>query len=156
MARFRFKLERLLHVRAISEELARAELAATQLAAAHAEAELELARTGLANAEHELGLVRSRDGARAALAAERTLPALLRRIVSSRKRLEAAQNAAAAARSTWQARRTNVRALEKLEERARGEFTQLEREREARALQETIERRAALEGRALSMTETEQ
>ncbi len=154
MARFRFKLERLLHVRAISEELARAELATAQLAAAQAQSELDSARTDLTSAERELELVRAQDGARAALVAERTLPLLLRRIVSSRKRLEAANNAASAARDVWQSRRSEVRAIEKLEERAREQFSQLEREREDRALQETIERRATLEARGTSSRET--
>lgn len=155
MARFRFKLQRLLHVRAIGEELARAEFAGAQRAALQAQSEVEAARAGLASAERELELVRARDGARPALVAERTLPALLRNIASSRKRLEAAQHAVAAAQAAWQARRSDVRALEKLEERAFNQFLEHEREREDRALQETIERRAALEARPTSPTEPE-
>lgn len=148
MPRFQFKLKRLLRVREISEELARADVAIAQSEAEQARSLLAAARVGLATAERELETTRERNGANAALVAERTLPPLLRRIVAGRHRLQAAELAATAARNVWQARRTDMRALEKLEERARAVFAEGERAREDRVLQETIERRAALAGRA--------
>jgi flagellar export protein FliJ len=154
MARFKFKLDRLLRVREVSEELARAEFGSAELAAQRAREGLDGARADLLRAERELIELRTRDGALAALAAEKTLPALLQRIAVRRQRLVGAEAAATAARNEWQARRTDVRALEKLEDRAREVFAVQEREREDRALQETIERRAALGARTTSSSET--
>lgn len=154
MARFKFKLDRLLRVREVSEELARAELGSAELAAQRAREGLDGARADLLRAEGELVALRARDGARAALAAEQTLPALLQRIAVRRQRLVGAEAAANAARVEWQARRTDVRALEKLEGRARDVFAAQEREREDRALQETVERRAALAARTPTSQET--
>jgi len=154
MARFKFKLDRLLRVREVSEELARAELGNAELEAQRAREGLDGARADLMRAERELIELRTRDGALAALAAEKTLPALLQRIAARRQRLVGAENAAAAARNEWQARRTDVRAIEKLEDRARDVHAVQEREREDRALQETIERRAALGARTSSSSET--
>lgn len=155
MARFKFKLDRLLRVREVSEELARAELGSAELAAQRAREGLDGARADLLRAERELIELRTRDGALAALAAEKTLPALLQRIALRRQRVTSAEAAATAARNDWQARRTDVRALEKLEDRAREVFAVQEREREDRALQETIERRAALAVRTPSSSETQ-
>lgn len=155
MPKFQFKLKRLLRVREIGEELARAEVALARSEADNAREVLAAARVGLATAERELVHTREHNGARAALLAERMLPPLLRRIVSGRQRLQAAELAAEAALDVWQARRTDVRALEKLEERARAAFAESDRAREDRVLQETIERRAALTGRAQHNVESE-
>jgi flagellar export protein FliJ len=155
MPRFHFKLQRLLRVREVSEELARADVAVAERDAQSARASLAATRADLARAEQELTRLRTEASPAAAVLAERTLPPLLRRIVAGRLRVQSAEKAADQARAAWQERRTDVRALEKLEERERAEFAGEERAREDRALQEIIERRAALAGRKDLSTEFE-
>ncbi len=155
MARFHFKLQRLLRVREIGEELARADVALAERDAQSARTSLAAARADLLRGEVELTQLRSQSNAAAAVLAERTLPPLLRRIAAGRQRVESAEQAADAARAAWQERRIDVRALEKLEVRERDKFVLEERAREDRASQENLERRAALAGRKDLSTEFE-
>lgn len=144
MARFHFKLQRLLRVREVGEELARASFALAESERSAAATALDEARSDLGRAERELAQLRASQKPQASLLAERTLPPLLRRIAARRRILEDAEKSVQRARDEWQAARTDMRALEKLEDRARDAFKTDERAREDRALQETIERRAAL------------
>jgi flagellar export protein FliJ len=155
MARFHFKLQRLLRVREIGEELARADVALAERAAQSARTELAATRADLMRGEQELTQLRAQSNAAAAVLAERTLPPLLRRIALSRQRVQSAEQAADVARAAWQERRTDMRALEKLEARERDKFVLEERAREDRASQENLERRAALAGRKDLSTEFE-
>lgn len=157
MPRFQFKLRRLLRVREVGEELARAELAAAEHDRQIAQDALDTARSDLIGAEVELAQLRASGDLRAdaALVAERTLPPLLRRIAHRRALAQQADRIADEARRVWQSARTDVRALEKLEDRARVGFAADDRAREDRASQEVVERRSALSGQKARRTEIE-
>lgn len=146
MARFHFKLARLLRVREIREEIARTELLAAESAVRAAEKTLEEARDTLREAERELAVIQTRAAIAPAevLVAQRTVPLLTRRIQERKQLVSVLAKAADAARGAWQATRVDVRVLEKLEDRARGAYREEERAREDKTIQETVDRKAAL------------
>ncbi|NUP97101.1 MAG: hypothetical protein HUU28_13150, partial [Planctomycetaceae bacterium] len=72
--------------------------------------------------------------------------ALERRARVHEQALAGARAAADVAREAWQVARVDKRALERLEERAKGVFRESERALEDKALQEQVDRKAALTG----------
>lgn len=146
MARFKFGLARLMRVREIREEIARTELIAAEAAAREAEHKLDQARARKVDAELELGAVQAHSALTPAqvLVAQGVLPDLERRIAAHRVQTARLKQTADGARRVWMDSRVDVRALEKLEERARGVFQGDERAREDKVLQEIVDRRTAL------------
>lgn len=147
MRRFQFPLARLQRVRELGEELARSELLAAEAALHEAEARLDAARGDLRTAETHVARLQA-DPQLApgeVLAAQLTLPALSTRISLRRGEVSVAAKAVDDARAAWQAARIEVRALERLEERARDIFREEERGREDKALAEIVDRKAAIE-----------
>jgi flagellar biosynthesis chaperone FliJ len=142
--RFEFRLARLLRVRAIEEELARAALARAEAEARSAAAVRERAAHELARGRSELVADLATGTIRPArvLLAQRALGNLA---VALRARLERERTLvgqASVLRAAWRARETDRRALVELESRAhRSHRAELER-RENAALDEVAQRRA--------------
>lgn len=148
MARFRFPLSRLLRVRELGEELARNELLAAESRVQEAERRLAAARDEVRAALAHIARLQSSPmiEAELVLAAQRSVPALERRVRTREEELASLRIAADAAREAWQAARVDKRALERLEDRAKGVFRESERALEDKALQEQVDRKAALAG----------
>ncbi len=120
--RYRFRFQRLLHVRELEERDARAQLAERRAHLHQAETRLDLARAALRSAREEAARRRvggSLDPARS-LAEERGLDALALRVTQARERAETARLQVAAAQEAWREREQERRALVELEERERG------------------------------------
>lgn len=150
MRRFRFPLARLQRVRELGEELARSELLAAEARLHECERLLDAAREDLRSAEEGIARLQSDGALRTGevIAAQRTLPALLARVTSRRAEVTAAANVVEECRAAWQAARIEVRALERLEDRARDIFREEERANEDKQLAEQVDRKAALAGGA--------
>jgi flagellar export protein FliJ len=148
VARFRFPLQRLLRVRELGEELARNELLAAEALVQEAARKLGSAREQLRVALEHIARLQSspRIETGLVLAAQRSTPALERHVRTREEALTRARAAADVAREAWQAARVDKRALERLEERAKGVFREGERALEDKALQEQVDRKAALAG----------
>jgi flagellar export protein FliJ len=148
MARFRFPLHRLLRVRELGEELARNELLAAEALVQEAERRLASAREQVRFALAHIAQLQAAPQIEAelVLAAQRSVPALERRARVHEQALASARAAADVAREAWQVARVDKRALERLEERAKGVFRESERALEDKALQEQVDRKAALTG----------
>lgn len=145
MKRFQFRLARLARVRALQEEQARAEWQAAEQEARAAEA-----RTARATAD--------RDTARGLLADDLSAGALgpgevmlahgqldrMDREIRQRREVQVtARFQADQARAPWEERRRDVRALERLEERARDDHHREAEAAEAQTLDEVASTRAA-------------
>ena len=124
MAAFRFRLDRLLRVRAIREEIARSEPMLAEQARREAEGVLEHARGALRGAESELALVQAHAVVvpREVLAGQRTLPPLVGHVTYRRVQHTQRLDEAERARTTWLETRVEQRALDNLRERRRAEF----------------------------------
>jgi len=148
MRRFRFPLARLQRVRELGEELARSELLAAEAHLHECESRLDAARGELRAAEEGVARLQSDDALRTGevLAAQRTLPTLVSRVAGRRTEVAQAASAVEECRAAWQAARIEVRALERLEERARDIFREEERAHEDKQLAEQVDRKAALAG----------
>ena len=148
MARFRFPLHRLLRVRELGEELARNELLAAESVAQEAARRLAAVRDDVRAALAHIARLQAAPeiDTELVLAAQRSIPALERRVRTREEELAKARAAADVAREAWQAARVDKRALERLEERAKGVFRESERALEDKALQEQVDRKAALAG----------
>jgi flagellar FliJ protein len=150
MRRFHFPLARLQRVRELGEELARSELLAAEARLHECELLLDAARQDLRAAEEGVARLQSDGALRTGeiIAAQRTLPSLLARVTSRRAEVATAANAVEECRAAWQAARIEVRALERLEDRARDIFREEERANEDKQLAEQVDRKAALAGGA--------
>lgn len=150
MRRFRFPLARLQRVRELGEELARSELLAAEARLHECELLLDAARHDLRAGEESMARLQSDGALRTGevIAAQRTLPSLLARVASRRADAATASNAVEECRAAWQAARVDVRALERLEDRARELFCEEERANEDKQLAEQVDRKAALAGGA--------
>lgn len=150
MRRFRFPLARLQRVRELGEELARSELLAAEARLHECELRLEDARADLRAGEEGVARLQSDGSLRMGeiIAAQRTLPTLLARVTSRRTEVAAAAQVVEECRAAWQAARIEVRALERLEDRARDIFREEERASEDKQLAEQVDRKAALAGGA--------
>ena len=148
MARFRFPLHRLLRVRELGVELARNELLAAESVAQEAALRLAAVRDDVRAALAHIARLQAAPeiDTELVLAAQRSIPALERRVRTREEELAKARAAADVAREAWQAARVDKRALERLEERAKGVFRESERALEDKALQEQVDRKAALAG----------
>ena len=148
MRRFRFPLARLQRVRELGEELARSELLAAEARLHECEAWLDATRDELRSAEEGIARLQSDGALRASkvIAAQRTLPTLLAHMATRRTEVAAAAQQVEECRAAWQAARIEVRALERLEDRARDVFREEERAYEDKQLAEQVDRKAALAG----------
>ena len=124
MAAFRFRLDRLLRVRAIREEIARSELMLAERERREAEAALERSRGVLHGAESELGKVQARPVVvpREVLAGQGTLPPLVSQVTYRREQHALRLLDSERARKAWIEARVDQRALDNLRERRRVEF----------------------------------
>jgi flagellar export protein FliJ len=147
MRRFQFPLARLQRVRELGEELARSELLGAEAALSAAESQLEVARTELSGAENQIARLQAdvKLSPGEVLAAQLTLPDLSTRVQARRAAVAQAAKAVELARVAWQSARIEVRALERLEERARDVFREEERAREDKVLAEVVDRKAAID-----------
>jgi flagellar export protein FliJ len=145
VTRFRFPLDRLARVRSIQERLAREAWQAAMADVRVAEAELDTAHAAVDAARDDLrrlGATGVVDVARV-LIAQRELARLDRGVVRFRERVVTLRERADRLRPAWQERRRDVAGLERLEEHARDAWIVEERRREARAMDEVAEMRAA-------------
>lgn len=141
MRRFRFRLGRVLRVRRLQEEVARAAFLEARAEADRARAALERARERLAAGRAELAELQARPRLEPAevIRQQETLLALQRALGPLRSRAERREEAAAERQAAWSEARAAVRGLERLEARRRGahraELERLEtREQDERAL----------------------
>ncbi|MBM3991442.1 MAG: hypothetical protein FJ298_10615 [Planctomycetes bacterium] len=148
MRRFRFPLARVQRLRELGEELARSELFAAQARLHECEARLEASREELRCAEEGIARLQSQGELRSGeiIAAQRTLPPLVTRAAIRRSQVAQAASAVEERQAAWQAARIEVRAMERLEERARDVFREEERANECKQLAEQVDRKAALAG----------
>lgn len=146
MRRFRFPLARVQRLRELGEELARSELFAAEARLHECGARLEASREELRSAEDGIARLQSEGALRAGeiIVAQRTLPTLLTRVEIRRSEFAQAASAVDERRAAWLAARIEVRALERLEGRARDMFREKERANEDKQLAEQVDRKAAL------------
>lgn len=139
----RFKLERVLRVRRIEEELAREHFQSCEQVARRAEEVAENIGAEIAKAQEELVETRRyrRTPPEDLVMAQETLESLDRTLVEQKRRAGDLRREAEAIRTEWEQSRGDMRALERLEERfwhaARGE----EYRAELRELDESAQRR---------------
>lgn len=145
MTRFRFPLARLARVRSIQERLAREAWQAAVAEARLAEAGLDAAHAAVDGARDALRRLASAGALDVGnvLIAQRELARLERDEVRVRERVVTLRERAERLRPAWQERRREVVGLERLEQHARDAWTVEERRREARAMDEVAETRAA-------------
>lgn len=145
MTRFRFRLERLLAVRRIEEELARGEWLAAERAARAAEERVEVLRSAIGRAEHELArvLVLPRLDPTAVLLGQTGLDAIRAHVPAALALARKERAAAEARRAAWSECQTAVKSLENLRGRARETHRREEEARENALLDEQALFRAA-------------
>ncbi|MFT7484362.1 MAG: flagellar export protein FliJ [Candidatus Paceibacteria bacterium] len=121
MKGFKFKLERLARVRKVQEELARAKWQGAVLEAQEAQERCELAREGIASAICDLRDIQSSSqiDARRVLHAREAISFLEERRDTLLRLADSAFKAAELLREPWQAVRTELEGLKRLEEKER-------------------------------------
>jgi flagellar export protein FliJ len=145
VSRFRFRLERLLGVRRIEEELARGEWIAAERAARLAEERVEMLRAAIGRAEHELArtLALPRLDPTAVLLGQSGLDAIRAHLPPALALAAKERAAAETRRAAWSERQTAVKSLENLRGRARETHRREEEARENALLDEQALFRAA-------------
>jgi flagellar export protein FliJ len=118
---FRFRLGRVLRVRALEEEIARGELLEARSRALEAETRLERARADLASARADLAREQSAGRLEPAglLARDAALPGLLARLRLGLGRAREERARAEEVSQRWRLARGELQGLERLEQRAR-------------------------------------
>lgn len=131
MKRFRFKLARLSRVRKVQEELALAAWQTAERAASEAQERIELADQAIANGVAELRLIQNQGNIdpRQVLQARGALEHMEQRRVLLVRVAESARVEALRLREPWQALRTELEGLRRLEQKERTKF-RIESERE--------------------------
>lgn len=121
MSRFRFRLQRVLGVRRLEEEIARAGFVEVETRAKSAEAVRERARGDVEAGLRELARkVEARDlDADAVLLDQFTVDQATKRVRPAVQRARAARDAADRERRAWEERKRALKSLENLRERAR-------------------------------------
>lgn len=152
MTRFRFRLERLLAVRRIEEELARGEWLAAERAARTAEEHVEVLRGAIGRAEGELARVLGlpRLDPTAVLLGQSALDAIRSHLPPALALARKERAAAEVRRAAWGERQTAVKSLENLRGRARETHRREEEARENALLDEQAIFRAAASERGSS------
>jgi hypothetical protein len=146
MTKFRFRLERVLRARRAAEEVQRARLFEAETLARS----LDDAAQDCSEASASSCAVLRSDQSSASLDAARILVAqsaherVLRAEHAARERAQAARIAAQGERAAWTTKRSDVRGLERLEDREREAFRDEVDVREERVIEETAARRAEI------------
>ena len=148
MARFQFRLERVLRVRAVQEEAARAAWLDAERAAAESEELHDRDAALLEAASRALREAMPSSSAAALLRAHEALDRMSRTAVRRRELARTLRLQSQQAREPWERRRREVRGLEQLAARALEEHRRSERAAEARSRDEFINSRATRAVRA--------
>lgn len=121
MSRFRFRLQRVLGVRRLEEEIARAAFMEVETRARAAEARHERARLDVREGLAELArAVEARElDADAVLLEQYAVDQAAKRVPLAARRAQQARDAAERERRAWEARKQALKSLENLRERAR-------------------------------------
>lgn len=144
MTKFRFRLERVLRARRVAEEVQRARLFEAETAAralddaARASVDASVSSCDVLRADQSATTLDATRVLVAQSAHERVLAAEL----AARRRAVEGRLAATTERAAWTTRRSDVRGLERLEERERETFREEIDVREERVIEETAARRA--------------
>lgn len=150
MARFQFRLARLLKLREIDEELARDAFLAADHKARDAERAVELASQERARAIDDARAMQSsaKLEPHALLAAGTCVERALVRLQERTRVAQGLRAKAEAERATWTARRADLKGLERLQDRDRDAWRAEEGRREAQTLDEVASVRAQAARRA--------
>jgi flagellar export protein FliJ len=138
VTRFRFRLERVLGVRRIEEELARARWLEAELVARAAEERVDALTEVILDAQRELGVRQDRGVLRPAeiLLRHASIDRLMVDREQGRRRARVLREAAERERISWSARQSSQRGLERLRERQLDQHRREEEQSSARALDE--------------------
>ncbi len=145
MSIFRFPLERVLRVRALEEESARARWSEAEGAARGAESHVQLLRSELVKGRRQLGELRASGAVHAneLLAAEHAIGSIERKLTAAHERALTLRFQAEEWREAWREKQVEHEALERLRDRQRTEHAEEENAAESQRLDEVASVRHA-------------